>query len=293
MRELGVTGKIATITAGWQEREVEDLDLQEHLEGRAVNLSLHTRSNEVFARDSVLHDAHRDKQSVLRHKQDFYQIRLEHALEANHVIFQRKAPAAILEEEEAASMAAIRALDNYHLAQCERVHREFDAEMKPLEREAIAVHRERIGAIIRDAEAVAIAGGHVATLLNRMRLFGITDFIDGHVIFAWSAGAMAISDRVVLFHDSPPQGAGTAEILDCGLALCPGVVPLPQPETRLRLDDPERVGVMARRFAPALCLAFPARTRATWRRGAWSHVHGVIQLHDDGTAAPFAPPHRK
>jgi hypothetical protein len=287
VRELGVKGKIATITAGWQEREVEDLDLQQHLSGQAVNLSLHTRANEVYARDKVLHDAHREVQNILRHKQDFYRTRLEHALDAHHVILQRKAPAAILDEENGASIASIRALDEYHLAQCERIHHEFDVTMRPLERESVASHRERIAEVMRDAEAVAIAGGHVATLLNRMRLFGIAQLINGHAVFAWSGGAMVVSDRVVLFHDSPPQGAGFSEVLDAGLGLCPGVVPLPHPETRLRLDDAEKVGLMSRRFAPSVCLALPARSRATCMNGAWSHIHGAVHLHRDGTTAPF------
>ena len=287
VKALGITGKIATITAGWQEREVEDLDLQEHLSGRAVNLSLHTRASQVFAQDKFLHGAHRERQNVLRHKQDFYRIRLEHALEANHIIFQRKAPAAILEAEEAASIASIRALDEYHLAQCERVHHEFDQQVKPLERDAVATHRSKIASVLRDCEAVAIAGGHVATLLNRMRMFGIADLLDGHAVLAWSGGGMAISERLVLFHDSPPQGAGASEILDRGLSLCPGVVPLPQPETRLKLDDPERVAVLVRRFAPALCLALPSRARVTWQEGNWSDAHGAIRLQTDGTVAPF------
>ncbi|MEW5849928.1 MAG: hypothetical protein AB2A00_14125 [Myxococcota bacterium] len=286
VRELGITGKVATITAGWQERESEDQDLDEHLGGRTVNLRLHRRAEEVFAEDTELNEAHREKQAVLRHKQDFYRIRLEHALEANHVIFQRKAPAAILAEEAAASLAAIRALDEYHLGQCERVDREYDATWRPLERPAIARHRRELAAILREAAAVAIAGGHVATLLNRLRLFGIAELIDGHAVFAWSAGAMAISERVVLFHDSPPQGHGAAEVLDRGLGLCPGVVPLPQPETRLRLDDVERVTVMARRFAPARCLALPARARITWQDQRFHHAHGVVELRHDGTHAP-------
>ena len=40
-----------------------------------------------------------------------------------------------------------------------------------------------------------------------------------------------------------------------------GVV-LPQPEFRLKLEDRERIKTMARRFAPATCLAMPARSRS-------------------------------
>jgi peptidase E len=254
---------IAVVTAGWQEREPEDLDLREHLAGRTVNLRLHHRAEQVFADDPELTAAHRERQVLLRHKQDFYRIRLEHALDAHHVVFQRRAPAAVLEEERAASLAAIRQLDELHVAQCEQIHRAFEQAWRPFERASVARHRDEIAAELRGAGALAVAGGNVATLINRLRLFGIADLLEGQVLFAWSAGAMAVSDRVVLFHDSPPQGPGAAEVLERGLGLCPGVVALPQPETRLRLDDPERVSVMARRFAPARCVTLPARARLT------------------------------
>jgi len=286
---LGVQGPIAIITAGWQEREAEDSELHEHLGGRTVNLRLHLRADEVFKRDPELARVHRARQSVLRHKQDFYRIRLEHALEANHVIRQRKAPPAILAEEQNASIEAIRQLDEHHLAQCCRVNEEFDAELKTNERPWVQRHRRELGKILERCAALCIAGGHVASLLNRLRLFGIVELLGDQPIFAWSGGAMAISDRVMLFHDNPPQGPGASEVLDRGLGLCPGVVVLPQPETRLRLEDPERVAVLARRASPALALAFPARSHVTWRDGSFERASDVIQLHEDGTCAPFAP----
>lgn len=286
---LGVEGPIAIITAGWQEREREDTELSEHLGGRTVNLRLHRRAEEVFKRDPELASAHRARQGVLRHKQDFYRIRLEHALEANHVIRQRKAPPAILDAEQDASIEAIRQLDDYHLAQCRRVNDEFDAAVAAHSRPWVERHRRELGKILERCAALCIAGGHVASILNRLRLFGIPELLGDQPIFAWSGGAMAISERVVLFHDSPPQGPGAAEVLDRGLGLCPGVVVLPQPESRLRLEDPERVAVLARRASPALALAFPARAHVTLRDGRFEGASGVIQLRDDGSCAPFAP----
>lgn len=293
---LGVTvealdlraGRIAVITAGWQERESEDADLAEHLGERTVNLRLHRRAEEVFQNDKELASAHRRRQSLLRHKQDFYRIRLEHALEANHVIRQRTAPPEILAEEQEASLGAIRLLDEYHLAQCRRVHEDFEAETNLSERPWIVRHRRQLAHVLGECVAVAIAGGHVATLLNRLRLFGIRELVADKPVFAWSAGAMAIAERVVLFHDSPPQGPGASEVLDRGLGLVRGVVVLPQPETRLRLNDPERVSVLARRFAPARCLAFPARAHLTVQGGALERPSDVLWLREDGEVAPFA-----
>lgn len=285
--ELGVEGRIAAITAGWQEREEEDDDLKEHLGGRTINLRLHARAEEIFRKDPEFHAAHRKRQQILRHRQDFYRIRLEHALDAQHVIENRAAPKDILEDEARASIQEIRDIDRMHLERCVRDNKEFDERYKPLERPAIAEQIAEIASIVADCDAIAIAGGHVASLLNRLRLFDIQSLCRGKVIFAWCGGAMAVSERVVLYHHSPPQGAGAAEVLDEGLGLAGNVVCLPQPEFRLRLDDRERIRGMARRFAPATCLALPARSRVTWLRRGPKNPRNVIALRDDGMHVRF------
>ncbi len=286
VRRLEVSGLIATITAGWRERENEDDDLREHLECETINLQLYKRANEVFARDGELAKAHRAKQATLHHKQDFYRIRLEHELAANHVIRQRWAPPDVLEQEEGASVEAIRSLDAYHLVQCRRTHAEFEAALAPSQRPAVMEHREQLAEILSRCQGIAIAGGHVASLLNRIRLFGLTELIAGQTVFAWSGGGMVVCERVVLFHDAPPQGRGAAEVLDEGLGLVANIVMLPQPETRLRLNDPERVSLLARRFDPALGLAFPAGAHVIVRDGQVIGSSGVQHLLANGTCEP-------
>ncbi len=287
--KLRVEGKIALVTAGWQEREPEDEELSAHVGGRTVNLRLHARADDVFRTDPELHTAHRERQDLLRLRQDFYRIRLEHALEAERIIRQRSAPPAILAEEAQASIESIRDLDAWHLAQCERIHREFDARWSLATRPSIAKHRREIAEMVADCDAIAIAGGHVATLVNRLSLFAIKTLVKGRIVFAWSGGAMAISERVVLFHDFPPQGPGASEVLDAGLGLVPGVVVLPEPEERLRLDSRDRVQLLVRRFAPAMCLALPARSRITWRAGRFSSPDAVLRLRSDGECGLFNP----
>lgn len=288
-----VDGPIATVTAGWQERESDDQDLHEHLGRRTVNLHLYERAQDVFRSDPELHAAHRRRQEVLRHKQDFYRIRLEHELDAAHVIRTRAAPPEILAEEHAASVESIRELDAWHLAQCARVRAEFDERWRPFERKAVARHRREIEQVLAGCAALAVAGGHVAVLLNRLLFFGLGELVDGHAVFAWTAGAMCVCERVVLFHDAPPQGPGAAEVLDRGLGLAPEVVALPHPETRLRLDEGERVSMMARRFAPARCLALPANSRVTWADGRLDVDPGVTLLREDGTAYTMSVPPRE
>src|SRR5438270_554341 len=107
-----VTGRVALITAGWQELESEDEELREHLKPReTVNLMLHARGEEVFRDDPELRAAHRARQDALRHRQDFYRIRVEHALEAERIIRKRPAPPDIAVEQRQASVDAIRELE--------------------------------------------------------------------------------------------------------------------------------------------------------------------------------------
>jgi hypothetical protein len=287
--KLGISGRIAVISAGWQERELEDEELAEHLGGRTVNLRLHERAEEIFRVDVRLKAAHRERQEVLRHRQDFYRIRLEHSLDADHVIRQRSAPDDIMEDEAHASIDALQSLDAWHLAQCARVRKEFSARCDNPESPTLAKHRLEVASALKDCEAIAIAGGHVATLLNRLALFQIGKLVGSRVVFAWSAGAMAISERVVLFHDHPPQGPGASEILDEGLGLAPGIVVFPEPSERLTLDERQRVELLARRFAPAICLGFPARSRVILRGTRFSAPQGVIALRRDGTHGLFDP----
>jgi hypothetical protein len=287
--KLGVAGRIAVITAGWQERESEDEDLQEHLWNRTVNLRLHERAEDVFKKDADLKAAHRERQEVLRHRQDFYRIRLEHSLEAERVIRARSAPLDILEDEEVASIEAIRSLDEWHLAQCARVRKEFEPRCERAVSPVLQKHKAEVTALIKDCDAVAIAGGHVATLLNRLMMFDIGKLIGPRVVFAWAAGAMAISERVVLFHDDPPQGPGASEVLDEGLGLAPRVVVFPEPEERLMLNRQDRMELLARRFAPAYCLGFPARSRVIMKGGRFSAPEGVLCLRKDGSHGLFDP----
>ena len=102
-------------------------------------------------------------------------------------------------------------------------------------------------------------------------------------VLAWSAGAMVLSEQVVLFHDSPPQGAGNAEILDAGLARCRGIVPLPRASTRLRLNDPVRVAILAGRFRDQACIALDPGSRVTFSDGRRLAGQGTRRLHPDGT----------
>ena len=86
-------------------------------------------------------------------------------------------------------------------------------------------------------------------------------------MIAWSAGAMALADRIVLFHDRSPRGPGHPEVYGSGLSLLRDVVLLPHARARLLLDDVPRMAVFARRFAPARCILLEAGARIEVVRG--------------------------
>src|SRR5436190_3314824 len=107
---LGIRGKIATVTAGWQERETEDLELHEHLDGRSVNLRLHERAIAVFERDRELATAYRRRQDDLRTLQDFYKVRLAHAIAAVRELLEADPGLRLRELEVEDAIEAVRTL---------------------------------------------------------------------------------------------------------------------------------------------------------------------------------------
>ncbi len=251
---LGIGGRIATITAGWQEREAEIEEMRAHLDLPVMDLELHRRCEQVFAEDPDLFRAHRARQDRLRAMHRLYRYRLDFHIQPARGLLRRAGDPDLLEPEREAAIDAIRRLDEEYLGRIAEVHRAFEGEHPPGRHGALERQRDEIAGVLGGSALLAIAGGHVAVLLNRMRLFRFAELAAGKPVVAWSAGAMALAERVVLFHDSPPQGAGNAEVLDLGLGLAPGLVPLPHANRRLRLDDPRRVELFARRFAPAKCL---------------------------------------
>jgi hypothetical protein len=220
-----------------------------------VELGLHARGEQVFAGDAELATAYKARQLRLKLMQDFYRVRIDHAGQAARAVAVRSADPELLADEQVASLAVIRQIDRDHLDRCRAVQAAFEAAWQPQARAVLARHVEELRAAIEPTHAIVIAGGHVAVLLNRLRLFGIAELAGPRPIVAWSAGAMALTERVVLFHDDPPHGQAISEVLDAGLGLARDLVVLPEPRLRLDLDDVVRVGELAQRYAPAVCVA--------------------------------------
>ena len=282
IRDHGITGKIATVTAGWQEREDEDRELHEHLEKRTINLRLYDRVSRIFEHDPKLRDAFRERQDRLKELQRFYRMRLDHVLDAARELLAIDDEGDLLQEHRASAIRDLQRLDEEHLENVRRIHEQYLHETDPGQRDEVRRQREEVAAEVDKCEAVAIAGGHVAILLNRLRLLDIGGASGDKPLFLWSAGAMALSERVVLFHDSPPQGQGNPEVLEAGLGLVEGVIPLPHARRRLRLYDQSRVALFAQRFAPATCITLDEGSRVDMDETGWRAGKGTRQLSESG-----------
>ena len=279
---LGIEGRVAAITAGWQEREQEIDELRDHVHRDVANLGLYAVAEETLAADAELAEALRARQADAQELQGIYRQRLAHTLEAAREVMRLDGRREFVREHRQAAIRALRTLDRQHSTRLRRLHGEFEERWRPAERPAVAAAIERLREGIENAEAVAVAGGHVAVLLNRMRLFRLDELLRDKPVVAWSAGAMALTERVVLFHDSPPQGPGDAEVLDAGLRLARGIVALPPAARRLDLDDPVRVALMARRFGPDVPALLDEGAEFRWDGEQWSGFDGSRVLKKRG-----------
>lgn len=263
---------VAAITAGWQEYESDGADLDEHLDRPVRNLDLWRRSDEVFARYPHFRDGLWRRKELLDQLQVAYRVQLGGALESVRTLQELA-----LTNPETASpylMDAVTTLQDIDRQHCDRMAQltaEFDAGQGYGSNDEIVRHRAEIGLILQESPGLLIAGGHVLVLMNRLRIFALADALEqaDFPVIAWSAGAMALTDRVVLFHHSPPQGSNDTAVSAAGLGCAPGLVAFPDAKHRLDLANPARVELLARRFGGAQCVTLDAGERIDWDGSQW------------------------
>jgi hypothetical protein len=289
--ELGVQGPLAIVKAGWKELEAEDTELVAHLGREVRNLALYPRAEALFRADPEVRELLYERYDRLRALQTLYRLRLAPQLETCRRLFARTDPAAPDElhaPEIEDAIGSVRALDAHHLSRAAALDAEIAERIAPRERPSLQRDRDELARVLDGVGALLIAGGHVGVLLNRLRLFDVLSLAPEVPLVAWSGGAMVLAERIVLFHDSPPQGPGDAEVYAPGLGLVRGVVPLPHARHRLRLDDTARVALFARRFAPDTCAALDGGERldgvANGVEWTVSEATRVLQ-HDGGVRA--------
>ena len=273
-------GPIATITAGWQERESDDAEMSKLLGSRDVNLGLYRRWLDVTERDPLFAAGERRLAELLDEVAETYLLRLDHALQAVYAVQRRGGNDRLRADVLAEAIGAVQELDGAHLRRVSAIRGEFYAELPPHDRPVIAEHRAEVAALLGGAAAVVVAGGHVGVLADVLHLFNVAASL-GSPVIAWSAGAMALAERIVLFHDRSARGPGHPEVYGSGLSAVRNLVPLPHARARLLLDDAPRMSVFARRFAPARCVLLENGTRIdTSSDGIWPP--GMRVLAPDG-----------
>jgi hypothetical protein len=284
VESLGLTGsRFATVTAGWRDREGDDGLLSELLGHRTVNLRLWELMQQLWEADPELDRADRERRSVQTEMQQLYLIGLEQAITALHRIRERQ-PRSVRVQSLALedTLQVIRDLDERHCHRITELHEEFYSRHEPQHRPAVLDARFRVGRLIADCDAVVITGGHVGVLMGALHLFNLGPALaDGESlgttrdsrpvvgprlyrpVIAWGAGAMALTERVLLFYDNSVVMPGVSEALMDGLALTRDLVALPSARDRLDLRDSWRVQSLVRRTAPATCLLLDEGAQVT------------------------------
>ncbi len=275
--ESAAAAPVAAITVGWQEYEGEQEDLASKL-GRAVtDLRLHGRAEQLFRRHPELRDANAHKQRLILEAERYYQLRLGYAMEAALDLWAGEAHGSLLQDHRREAVRALRTLDRQHLRRLRAWHDAYDSQLSAQSARALAQERLAIEEQLTDCGTVVVSGGHVAALLNRLRLFGMRELLASRQVIAWGAGAMACTERVLLFHDRGPLGPRHPAFLDHGLGLTSGVVALPAARRRLALAESARLSLLARRAAPAQCLLLDGEATALIEAGRLQH--GGRSLH--------------
>jgi len=293
VRELEVAGalsrdaRIAAITAGWRDREANEGLIDPRLADRIVDLELYRRSDRVAEADAELARAHRETRGRLGALRRAYNLRLHGLIEAHRRLTELRGDESVLRAERGEALAAIRRLDARHLDRVTEIRAEFERRMTPPERDAVRSQRREVDARLEGTEAIGLEGGHVGNLLSRLRLFGGRKLLDGRLVIGRSAGAMVLTERVVLFHDRPPWGEGNPEVFDAGLGIADGLVALPHASARLALDDRTRGARLAARFSPASCVLLDPGHRIDRAGDGWNGGGGVERLDAAGRRVPF------
>lgn len=253
-------GPIAVISAGWRYDESEIQALTRDIQREVYHLPLYEWFDEMGAIEPELSGLHRMRQRRIKAYKKVYQLQLKAALDVWEQVRELyKKNRSLYDQDEQEACQHVCEIDEACLSRLEEIRDDFSALQQPWLHETAIPLFERIAYTFSQCAGVIITGGHVPVLRNRMYFFGLEHLLretleEGRHLFAWSAGAMTLTDRIVLYYDDPPLGIRHPEILDTGLGIISDTIFLPHASTRLKLSEPERIEKFARRFQPATCI---------------------------------------
>src|SRR5207237_10696692 len=172
--------------------------------GRAVSLARCRRWLDVRDRDPEYRAGEQRLAGVLAGLQELYLLRLDYTLQAVYAVQRRAAGGSGDALGEA--VEAVRELDAAHLRRVNEARLEFFDRLRPHDRPVIAEYRAAVSAVLGDAAALVIAGGHVGVLAEVLHLFNVAAALNGTArngapVIAWSVGAMTLPAGLVLFPD--------------------------------------------------------------------------------------------
>ena len=246
-------GPVVTVTAGWRDREKDDAELHEVLAGRAQNLLLFSRLGHVVRHDPTFAAAAAAYNHSINEANKLYTLRLGYATEAVYTTMRRTARQDLMNSALRAGIQSIQDIDAWYVWLVTEIENELRSAGQVDSSDIIATHRGEVAEILTSSALLAIAGGHVSFLMRCLRLFEVFPAPDLPVV-GWSAGAMVLTDHIVLYHDNGPAGVQPSQVWDRGLGRVPRVVAMPHARRRLALDDQNRNLVLAHRYAPARVL---------------------------------------
>lgn len=279
---IGDDQAVAVVSAGWQDAEGDIDDVHQIVRRPLVDLGLYRRADDVLGTEERLNEIYRERQDRLQELQRLYRLRLRQSMLAARRLLQADGDPAILMDEQRHAISQQRALDRHHLQRIRDIHDEFDSRIAEERPPKLADQGAEIAEVLSACETVILTGGNVAVLLNRIRLFSLGPLLARKNIIAWSAGAMVLADKVVLFHDNTPQGNRDAEVFDAGLGIVSEYVFLPDARHRLNLGDKIRTALFSRRFSPAACLTLDSGSLLRYENGRVAAADGVRRLSRDG-----------
>ncbi len=162
-------------------------------------------------------------------------------------------------EELSLELDRIREQDEWLLDRLERLRCAFLSTSKLRENKTWLAKRRLLVRRIRSAATLVFYGGHLAVLLNRLHFFDLgsvfcESLAAGATIVARSAGAMALGERVVVYHDEYQDRHHTFEVFGRGVGLLPGLLVLPQHAERIRKGSRDHLTFLARRFPLRACI---------------------------------------
>jgi hypothetical protein len=263
----GIRGPVAVLTAGWRHDEPGVEALARAIPNPLVHLPIYRWFDEILAEAPGFQAAYSARQERIRAYKLAYQDQLRcHMQQVSRMQARAAADPVLYGPELDYAVHQLEKLDERALERMNALRDAHPEAAAPWDAPAVRLRHDELKRALGGCEAVLIAGGHVGVLRNRLYTFGLDALLPaylahGGAVVGWSAGAMALAERIYLYYDDPPEGPAETEILDTGLGVAPGLVALPHARLRLRFDDPVRMARLGRRLGPL--------TGVAMENGAW------------------------